>query len=68
MRTAMRAALVASVLCAPAHSFIYEIDNTFNMTSHASYSEGWMYGSKKGPIGAPQGESYVDVDFEVTVM
>ena len=64
----MRAALAASSLFVPAHSFIYKIDNTFNLTSHASYSEGWMYGSNEGPRGAPQGESYVDVDFEVNVM
>lgn len=68
MRTATRAALAASALLVPAHSFIYKINNTLNLTSHASYSEGWMYGSNDGPIGAPQGESYVDVDLEVTVM
>lgn len=68
MRTTTRAALAASALFVPAHSFIYKIDNTSNQTSHASYSEGWMYGSNDGPKGAPQGESYVDVDLEVTVM
>ncbi|CAM9116021.1 unnamed protein product, partial [Laminaria digitata] len=68
MRTATRAALAASALFVPAHSFIYKIDNTLNVTSHASYSEGWMYGSNDGPKGAPQGESYVDVDLEVTVI
>lgn len=64
----MRAALAASALFVPAYSLIYKIDNEFNLTSHASYSEGWMYGSNDGPKGAPQGESYVDVDFEVTAI
>lgn len=64
----MRAALAVSALFVPVHSFIYQINNTSNSKNHASYSEGWMYESNDGPKGAPQGESYVEVDFEVTVM
>lgn len=68
MDAILRAVLVVSAMLARAESFIYEIDDIVHQESHRGYSEGWMYGTNRGPIGASQGPSYVDVDLEVTFM
>lgn len=60
----------ASVLiCLAVHvvSFTYTLDHTYSLTDRFDLSEGWMYGSGKGPVVAPQGKSFVDCRLKIEV-
>lgn len=62
-------ALVIKALTVPTSGFIYSINDNFNDSSmRTSYTEGWMYGTDKGPFGASKGPSYIEIDGVVRFM
>lgn len=68
MHSITKAALLVLALFGAAHGFTYSLADTFHETSRCSYTEGWMFGSNKGPRISPQGQSYVHADLEVSAM
>lgn len=68
MHSITRVALLVAAMFAAAQGFTYSLDDTFYETSRCSYTEGWMFGSNKGPRISPQGPSYVHADLEVSAM
>lgn len=61
-------ALVIQAVTVPILGFTYSLDDTFNESVRTSYTEGWMYGTDKGPFGASKGSSYIEINGVVTVM
>ncbi|CAN0376800.1 unnamed protein product, partial [Ectocarpus sp. 12 AP-2014] len=63
-----RAAFFTACLVGTGQSFKYSLDDTEYEQARTSYSEGWMYGSNAGPMGATHGTSYIHTDLQVTAI
>ncbi|CBJ28368.1 G-protein coupled receptor [Ectocarpus siliculosus] len=63
-----RASFFAACLVGAGQSFKYSLDDTVYEQARTSYSEGWMYGSNTGPMGATHGSSYIHTDLQVTAI
>lgn len=66
-RCLCRQVLVLICLAVRVSSFSYTLNNTYNMDRFL-LSEGWMYGTAKGPAGAAQGPSFIDAQLKITAM
>lgn len=68
MHSITKVALLVLGLFDAAHGFTYSLDDTFYGLNRCSYTEGWMFGSNKGPRISSQGPSYVHADLKVSAM